>query len=86
MSLPLPKSARSASLASPSLGRLLADLLLVALGGHSGQSAALACRRSQRGQSAGSVCVGLAMRHGRWPSTGLVVGRGCGVLRFSDLI
>lgn len=32
MSLPLPKSARSASLASPSLGRLLADLLLVALG------------------------------------------------------
>ena len=32
MSLPLPKSAGSASLASPSLGRLLADLLLVALG------------------------------------------------------
>jgi CrcB protein len=32
MSLPLPKSARSTSLASPSLGRLLADLLLVALG------------------------------------------------------
>jgi CrcB protein len=32
MSLPLPKSAGSASLASPSLGRLLADLLLIALG------------------------------------------------------
>jgi CrcB protein len=32
MSLPQPKSAGSASLASPSLGRLLADLLLVALG------------------------------------------------------
>jgi len=32
MSPPLPKSARSASLASPSLGRLFADLLLVALG------------------------------------------------------
>ena len=32
MSLPPPKSAGSASLASPSLGRLLADLLLVALG------------------------------------------------------
>jgi CrcB protein len=32
MSLPLPKSAGSGSLASPFLGRLLADLLLVALG------------------------------------------------------
>ncbi len=86
MSLPLQKSAGSTSLASPSLGRLLADLLLIALGAIPGSLLRWLVDDLSVVNLLGAFVLGWLSATAAGRPRGLVVGRGCGVLRFSDLI